>query len=142
VTATDALGAPLAGARVYIRTYRTDEDKEGLAYSNGRAEFKDVIASAFSVTVYGPDSYGFTPTRNLAAGATLAVTVAAMPMTDATGGIARAWVPAGGASDDGRTLKFSLEIVLVTTVGEYWASGTDTVRVAVSTRLRRWGGRL
>lgn len=130
VTATDALGAPLAGAMVVIQTYWTDERKQALADSNGRAEIKDVIASALSVQVLGPYSFGFAPSRNLAAGATLAVTVAAMPTVEDTGGIARAWVPAGGVSGDGRTLEFSLEIVQVTTSGEYWAYGTDAVRVA------------
>lgn len=130
VTATDALGAPLAGATIHIHTYWTDESKQALADPNGRAEIKDVIASSFSVDVQGPDSFGFAPSRNLAAGATLAVTVAAMPTAEATGGIARAWVPAGGVSGDGRTLEFSLEIVQVPTSGEYWAYGTDAVRVA------------
>lgn len=130
VMATDALGTPLALAEVSIRTYWTDEDKQALADFNGRAEFKDVIASAFSVDVQSGDSFGSAPSRNLAAGATLAVTVAALPPAGATGGIARAWVPAGGVSGDGRTLEFSLEIVPVTTSGEYWADGTDAVRVA------------
>jgi hypothetical protein len=130
VTATDVLGAPLAGARVYVSTYWTDEDKVALADSNGRAEIKDVIASVFSVSVYGPESYGVVPSGNLAAGATVAVTVAARPTAEPAGGIARAWVPAGGVSDDGRTLEFSLEIVQVTNEGEYWAYGTDAVRVA------------
>lgn len=133
VTATDALGAPLSGARVHIRTYWTDEDKQAVADFKGHAEFRDVIASAFSVQLYGPDSYGLAPARNLAAGATLAVTVAAMPDAEATGGIAQVWVPAGGVSNDGRTLEFSLEIVPVATDGEYWASVIDNVQVAACT---------
>jgi hypothetical protein len=120
----------VAGASVYINTYWSDESKQALADSNGRAEIKEVIASTFSVDVQGPNSFGFAPSRNLAAGATLAVTVAAMPTAEPTGGIARAWVPAGGVSSDGRTLEFSLEIVQVPTSGEYWAYGTDAVRVA------------
>lgn len=130
VTATDALGAPLAGARVYVSTYWTGEDKGAVADSNGRAEIKGVIASAFSVSVYGPDSYGSAPTSNLAAGATLEVTVATMPTAEPAAGITRAWVPPGGVSDDGRTLEFSLQIVQAPTSGEYWAFGTDAVRVA------------
>ncbi len=130
VTATNVLGAPFAGARVYVSTYWTNEDKGAVADSNGRAEIKGVIASAFSVNVHGPDSYGFAPSSNLAAGATFEVTVAAKPTAEPTGGIARAWVPAGGVSDDGRTLEFSLEIVQVTNEGEYWSYGTDAVRVA------------
>ncbi len=59
----------------------------------------------------------------------MAVTVAAMPTAEATGGIARASVPAGGVSGDGRTLEFSLQILHVPTSGEYWAYGTDAVRV-------------
>jgi hypothetical protein len=53
-----------------------------------------------------------------------------MPTAEATGGIARAWVSAGGVSADGRTLEFSLQIVQVPTSGEYWAYGTGAVRVA------------
>jgi hypothetical protein len=53
-----------------------------------------------------------------------------MPTAEPAGGITRAWVPAGGVSVDGRTLEFSLEIVQVTNEGEYWAFGTDAVRVA------------
>jgi hypothetical protein len=130
VTATDALGAPLAGARVYVSTYWTHEDKGAVADSNGRAEIKGVIASAFSVSVFGPDSYGSAPTSNLAAGATLEVTVATMPTVEPAAGITRAWVPPGGVSDDGRTLEFSLGIVQVTREGDYWAYGADAVRVA------------
>jgi hypothetical protein len=130
VTATDALGAPLAGASVYIQTQPTNDPKQAVTDSNGRAEIKDVLASTISVEVQGPDSFGFAPSRDLAAGATLAVTVATMPTAEATGGIARAWVPAGGVSGDGRTLEFSLQILQAPTSGEYWAYSTDAVRIA------------
>ncbi len=51
-------------------------------------------------------------------------------MAEATGGIARASVPTGGVSDDGRTLEFSLQIVQApNSDGEYWAWGNGAVRV-------------
>ncbi len=134
VTATDLLGAPLAAARIYIHTQWWDESKEALTDFNGRAEIKDVIAGTFSVRVLGTDSHGISASRSLAAGATLAVAVTAMPTVEATGGITRAWVPAGGVSEDGRTLNFSLQIVQVTDPGaEYWAYGADAVRVVACT---------
>ena len=130
VTVTDSLGAPLAGAKVDINTYWVDEDKQALADSNGRAEVKDVIADTFSVTVYGPESFGYAPPRILAANGVLQVEVIAKPVAEASGGIAQALVPAGGVSDDGRTLEFSLQIVQVpNSDGEYWAWGNDAVRV-------------
>lgn len=36
----------------------------------------------------------------------------------------------GGASGDGRTLEFSLQILQAPTSGEYWAYSTDAVRIA------------
>jgi hypothetical protein len=127
VTATDVLGEPLAGAMVYIDSQWADEFKKAVADSNGQAEIRDVIASSIYVKVYGPDSFGLAPSRNLAAGTTLAVTVVAMPTRGTAGGIARAWVPAGGASDNGRTLEFSLEIVQVPTFGEDFVHVTGCI---------------
>ena len=130
VTVTDPLGAPLSGAKVHIHTSRSGESKQALADSNGRAEFKDVIADTLSVDAYGPDSFGYAPSTKLAANGVLQVEVIAKPVAEATGGIARASVPTGGVSDDGRTLEFSLQIVQVpNSDGEYWAWGNDAVRV-------------
>jgi hypothetical protein len=131
VTVKDVLGAPVAGADVQINTHWTNEDKRAVADANGRAEFQDVIASSISVTVHGPQSYEVTPNRLLASDSVLAVEVIARPTADATGGIASAWVPAGGVRDDGRTLEFSLKVLQVPDehFGEYWAWGTDAVRV-------------
>ena len=130
VMVTDVLGAPLAGATVDINTYWVDEDKRALTDASGRAEVKDVIADTFSVNAYGPDSFGYAPQRKLVANGVLQVAVIAKPVAEATGGIARASVPTGGVSDDGRTLEFSLQIVQVpNSDGEYWAWGNDAVRV-------------
>lgn len=112
VTVKDGVGDPLAGARVYIRTFWADEDKDAIADSNGRAEFSNVLADTFVVMTYGPDSYGDTPSMKLAANDVLQVEVIAQPSAGPAGGIARASVPAGGVSVDGRTLDFSLQIVL------------------------------
>jgi hypothetical protein len=131
VTVTDPLGAPLAGASIYIRTNRWAESKAAFSDSDGRAEIKDVIADTFSVEVQAPGSFGFASDRKLAAGATVAVNVTAMPTTEATGGIAGDRAPTGVVvSDDGRTLEFSLNIVQVpNSDGEYWAWGKEAVRV-------------
>ena len=131
VTATDVLGNPLAGARVYLHTNWWAESLQADTNSSGVAEIKDVGAPfTFSVEVQGPDSIGFAPSRSLAAGETVAVTVVARPTAKATGGIARTSVPAGGVSSDGRTLEFSLQIVQVpNSDGEYWAWGPEAVRV-------------
>ncbi|MBP1688118.1 MAG: hypothetical protein H6Q33_4261 [Deltaproteobacteria bacterium] len=130
VTVTDALGAPLAGAEVYIHTSWSYEPKQALADSNGRAEVKDVITDTFSVNAYGPDSFGYAPSRKLAANGVTQVEVIAKPVAEPTGGIARAWVPTGGVSDDGRTLQFSLQIVQVPNAdGEYWEWYNDAVQV-------------
>jgi len=134
VTVTDALGAPLAGASVYIHTSWSNEYKQAFADANGQAEVKDVLAGAFSVEVSGSDSYGVSHSRNLAPGATSAVDITAMPAAETTGGIARPSVPVGGVSEDGRTLEFSLEIVQVPrTYGEHWAYDTYTVQIAACT---------
>jgi hypothetical protein len=134
VTVKDVLGAPVPGADVRINTHWVNEDKRAVADANGRAEFQDVIASEISVTVYGPESYEETPNKRLASDGVMTVEVIARPTANATGGIAAAWVPAGGVSDDGRTLEFSLQILQVPNAdGEYWAWGTDAVRVVACT---------
>lgn len=135
VTVKDGLGEPLAGAEVYVRTFWTDEDRQAVADSDGRAEFKDVIASTFAISVHGPDSYGFAPNTNLAANQVKQLEVIAQPTAEPAGGIVRAWVPAaGGVSDEGRTLEFSLEIAQVpNSDGEYWAWSTDAVQIVACT---------
>jgi len=128
VTVTDLLGDPLVGAGVEIWTAWSDEDRWVVADLNGRAEVKDVIADSFFVTVFGPDSHGFAGPRNLAAGATLAVDITAVPTGEATAGVVRAWVAPDGISDEGRTLEFSLEIVGATPgSAELWSFGTASI---------------
>jgi hypothetical protein len=130
VTVKDVLGTPVAGAAVRINTYWTDEDKGAVADANGRAEISDVIAGEFSVTVFGPDSYAEKTGNKISAGGVLPVEITAQPVADSAGGVTRVRVSDGGVSSDGRTLEFSLQIVQVPdSHGEYWAWGTDAVRV-------------
>jgi hypothetical protein len=113
VTVRDVLGAPVAGADVRIYTYWTDEDKRVVADGSGRAEIKDVIASTVTIDIFAPDSYAEMNRQTVSADGVLTIDVTAYPTADGTGGIVAAQVPAGGVSEDGRTLEFSLQIVQV-----------------------------
>lgn len=131
VTATDALGAPLAGATVFVST--SGASTEAITDSSGRAEVKDVIASTIYVGVSAPGAYGYAPSVTLAADTTVAVAITAMPVADVSGGIARASVPVGGVSSDGRMLEFSLRIVQVPAISEYWSFATKAVQLSACT---------
>jgi hypothetical protein len=135
VTVTDAFGAPVAGADVLIYSSWGGGDRRVVADANGHAEVSDMIATLTSVTAYGPDSYGFTPSQTLSPNGVLKFDVRVLPAAESTGGITQAAVPAGGVSADGRSLEFSLQIMQVPDprLGEYWAWGTDAVRVMACT---------
>lgn len=119
VIVRDVLHAPLAGARVYLRTYWTDSDQDAVADANGRAEFEKVPEN-FSIQVYEPfpknDSfalYGLALQEKVAAGEVKQVDVTASPYWYPGGGVAAASVAAGGIGDDGKTLELSLKIIQV-----------------------------
>jgi hypothetical protein len=119
VTAIDVLRAPLAGANIRLRTYRTETDQDAFADANGRAEFANV-PETFSVDVYVPETAGSLELRGwsvlqekLAAREVRLVEVTASPTDFAAGGIAAASVTAGGISDDGRIMELSLKIIQV-----------------------------
>lgn len=130
VTATDVLGAPLVGATVSVSTSGAGQGTV-ITDASGRAELKDVIASTINVTVWSPNAFGQASSVVLAADATVGVDIVAMPWAEASGGIARASVPAGGVSSDGRALEFTLQILQVG--GEYWSFATEDVQVSACT---------
>lgn len=135
VDVADALGQPMAGATVRVYTPRSEEDRQGVADGSGRAEFTGVIAGRLSVAAVGIESYGFLPDTTLAGDSVLRLTLIALPSGASAGGIARVTIPSGGLSADRSTLEFTLDIVQVASddAGEYWAWGTDAVRIVACT---------
>lgn len=131
VTATDALGAPLAGASVTVFSGWGGEDKRAVTDVNGVAEVNNMLAYSYSVSVSAPSAYGLSPSRTLKPSSVDRVSVTAWPRSQwSTGGIARASIPDDGISADGRSLRVSLEILQVPAEqgGEYW-SLQDAVRI-------------
>jgi hypothetical protein len=132
VTATDALGAPLAGASVTVFSGWGGEDKRAVTDVNGVAEVHNMLAYGYSVSVSAPSAYGYTPSRTLKPNGVDRVSVTAWPRSQwSTGGIARASIPDDGISADGRSLRVSLEILQVPADqgGEYWSFPLDAVRI-------------
>ena len=135
VNVADALGQPMAGAAVEVYASWSDESRRGVADAGGRVEFGGVIADRLSVAAFGPESYGFLQSLWLAKDSVQQVVLVALPSGTPAGGIARASIASGGLSADRSTLEFTLDIVQVATTesGEYWAWGTDAVRIVACT---------
>lgn len=131
VTVVDALGAPLAGADVWINSDWPDEDKYAVTDGVGQAEITGVVADDVVVGAWNDESVGWLARVTVTADAVRQARVVTVPGYGATGGIAAASVPAGGVRDEGRELEFVLSIVQVPDpwYGEYWAWGADAVRV-------------
>jgi len=131
VTATDALGAPLVGASVTVFSGWGGEDKQAVTDVNGVAEVPNMLAYSYSVSVSAPSAYGYTSARTLKPNGVDRVSVTGWPRSQwSAGGIARASIPDGGISADGRSLRVSLEILQVpASQGGEEYEFPDTVRI-------------
>jgi hypothetical protein len=131
ITVTDALGAPIAGAEVWINSDQPNEDKWVTTDGAGKVEVAGVYAGPVDLQASSTDAYGLLTRVTIPANETLRVTVVAVPAAEGASGVAAARVIPGSVGDDGRTVEFAVAIIQVphASSAEYWAWGPDAVRV-------------
>jgi len=131
ITVTDAIGAPIAGAEVWINSDQPNEDKWVTTDGAGKVEVTGVYAGPADLQAASPDAYGLLTRVAIPANGTLRVTVVAVPAAEGASGISAARVIPGSVSDDGRTVEFAVSIIQVphASSAEYWARGPVAVRV-------------
>ena len=129
VTVTDALGVPQVGARVWINSDWSDEDREALTDAAGRVALDGVIADKVTVQAWTDESVGRQRDVAVTANESRSITVVADPAFGTSGGIAAASV--GGVRDAGRELEFTLSTVQVPDPwsGWNWSDGSGVFRV-------------
>lgn len=130
ISVTDALGAPIAGAEVWINSDQPNEDKYAYTDSTGRVEVRGVRAGPVEVRAWNADALGSLPRVTVPTNGTQSVTLVATPSAGGRG-ITAATVLPGGVSEDGRTLEFAVSILQTEHPlhGEFWIWGPDEVRV-------------
>lgn len=131
ISVTDVLGAPIAGAEVWINSDQPNEDKWATTDGVGRVEVTGLHAGPADVQASSSDAYGLLTRVVIPANGVQQITVVAFPAAEGASGVAAARVVPGSVSDDGRTVEFAVSIIQVphASSAEYWAWGPDAIRV-------------
>lgn len=131
ITVTNVLGAPIAGAEVWINSDQPNEDKWVTTDGTGKVEVTGIYAGLADVQASSSDAYGLLTRVVIPANAVQQITVVAVPAAEGASGVSAARVIPGSVSDDGRTVEFAVSIIQVphASSAEYWAWGPDAIRV-------------
>lgn len=131
ITVTDALGAPIAGAEVWINSDLPTGDKWATTDATGKVEVTGLYAGPADVQASSSDAYGLLTRVVIPANGIQQITVVASPAAAGASGVSAARVLPGSVSDDGRTVEFAVSIIQVphASSAEYWAWGPEAIRV-------------
>ena len=112
VTVKDTNGVGISGAAVVATV--GGASRSGTSNASGVALLTDVLAGTGTVDV-SRDSFIAKPGTavTIAANATTSLDVTLERVTSATGGVLETRVPVGGVTDAGKTLEFSIRVVVV-----------------------------
>ncbi len=126
IVVKDALGAPVAGARVSL--YSGAGRSLLIADAGGKLTLDGVPSG--TVRAYGDDgdefvghATGFSGDASLPANGRIQLTITVRPSAYPSIGVAGASVPAGGVSADGRMLRFELQLIYVGSDGAIGQGG-------------------
>jgi PKD repeat protein len=112
VTVKDTNGVGIAGAAVVATV--GGASRSGTTNASGVALLTDVLAGTGTVDVSRDSFIAKTGTAvTIAANATTSLDVTLERVTSATGGVLETRVPVGGVTDGGKTLEFSIRVVVV-----------------------------
>ncbi len=112
VTVKDTNGVGIAGAAVVATV--GGASRSGTTNASGVALLTDVLAGTGTVDVSRESFVAKTGTAvTIAANATTSLDVTLVRITSATGGVLETRVPVGGVTDGGKTLEFSIRVVVV-----------------------------